>query len=625
MVSAQAVARPLLPDWFLAALLALATLALYWPATHHDFVNYDDDRYVTANVQVQNGLTFENLKWAFKNPVADNWHPMTVLSHMLVCQFFGVNPWAHHLVNVLLHAANAALVFVLLQRLTGARWRSLMVAALFAVHPLRVESVAWVAERKDVLCGWFGLLALIFYARYAQAAAAKRVRNFLLSPAYWLAWCCFALGLMSKPMLVTWPFVLLLLDYWPLERVASYKSNSTGTRPFNFQLSILNRLLLEKIPFFILSAAASVATYLVQQHGGALDMMQNLSLGARCANALIACCRYLEKIFWPANLSVLYPHPGVWPLLDVLLAGGFLLGLSAVLVMQWRRHPGLLMGWLWFVGTLVPVCGLIQVGLQSIADRYTYLPTLGILIFAVWGATELTSSWRHQTALLAAAGSAAVLLCAVLTRQQLAYWQDGETLFRHAIAVTENNYIAQYNLGVALDQKNQTDEAIRQYEAVLRVKPDYAGAHVNLGSDLDSRGQTDAAIREYQEAIRLAPDNTSARTDLGIAYFNTGQNEAAISQYQEVLRLSPDNPYARNNLGGPLYKLGRTDDAVHQFQEALRLKPDYVAAHLNLANVLAKMGSTNEAVRQYQEVLRLNPDHAEARERLAKILEPPGK
>ena len=617
-------ARPLLPAWLAASLLALATIALYWPALQHGFVNYDDDRYVTANAQVQNGLTLGNLKWAFLNPVADNWHPLTVLSNMLVCQFAGLKPWAHHLANVLLHAANAALVFVLLRRLTAAFWRSLAVAALFAVHPLRVESVAWVAERKDVLSGFFGLLALLCYARYAQAQPAKAKNSFLSSPAYWLAWLWFALGLMSKPMLVTWPFVLLLLDYWPLRRISNFKfeiSNSErGGRPAS-----LGQLLAEKVPFFILAAAASVITILVQQHGAAVETMQNLPFDARGGNALVACCRYLGKMFWPANLAVLYLHPGYWPVADVVWAGGFLLALSALLVVQWRRQPCLLMGWLWFLGTLMPVIGLVQVGMQSLADRYTYLPSLGVLVLVVWGACELTLCRQHRLVILATAGTVAVVLCMVVTRQQLNYWQDGETLFRHAIAVTEYNYIAHYNLGVALDQKGKTGEAILQYQEVLRLKPDYVRAFINLGIGLDKTGRTDQAIEQYQAALRLAPENVSARNNLGVALFKTGQTDAAIQQYQEVIRLAPDDASVRNNFGAALYSHGQPDEAVRQFQEAVRLDPNYAEARFNLARVLMKNGQMDAAIRQLQELLHQKPDYPEARERLHQALESQAK
>jgi protein O-mannosyl-transferase len=578
-VSAPVVDRSRLLVWLFGMLLVLLTMALYWPATRCAFVNFDDNLYVTSNVHVQSGLTWQSIKWAGLNIVADNWHPLTVLSHMLVCQVFGLNPWGHHLTNVLLHALNAGLVFALLQQMTGARWRSLLAAALFAVHPLRVESVAWVSERKDVLSGCFGLLALISYARYARdrrptaesgmqdsapsnTQLASRftfhVSSFKLQAGtfYLLSLFFFAVGLMSKPMLVTWPFAMLLLDYWPLGRIGERGMRNANSRitvhgsRFTLQVpgTAFLPLVLEKLPFFALAASASVVTFVVQQHGSSLAMGENLPLGARIGNALISYCRHLGRLFWPTNLAAAYPHPGQWPLGKVLLAGGLLLGISALVWMQRRRFPFLLMGWLWFVGMLVPVIGLVQTGGQAMADRHTYLPSLGVLILAIWGACEVTRRWRHQLMALSVAGAGAIVLCLGLTRQQLGYWRDSETLFRHALEVTESNLFAHYSLGLALGEKGQTDEAIRQYQEALHLKPDDTDLHNNLGNALAKKGKSDEAIRHYQEAIRLKPDYALAHYNLGIAFFVQGRNGAAIRQFQEALRLNPDLSGARNNL-----------------------------------------------------------------------------
>jgi len=574
-------ARSRFPEWLPVVLLVLVTVVLYWPATGCEFVYFDDPDYVTANLHINGGLNWESVKWAFLNPVAYNWHPLTVMSHMLDCQLFGLNPWGHHLVNVLFHSLNAALVFALLKRLTGAIWRSLLVAGLFAFHPLHVESVAWVAERKDVLSGLFGLLALIFYTRYAQAdKSASGATKARTVPAhappsatldYMLALIFLTLGLLSKPMLVTWPFVMLLLDYWPLAR---------------FRPGGVWRLVKEKFPFFALAAVAGVVAFMVQKQGGAVMASEALPFGARIGNALVSYCRYLGKMIWPGDLAVYYPFPGYWPLTKVLLAGGLLAGLSLIFLVKRRQYPFLLMGWLWFCGMLVPVIGLVQVGAQAMADRYTYLPSLGVLILSVWGGYELTRLWQHRVLWLSVAGLTAMAFCMVLTRQQLGYWKDSETLFRHALAVTENNALAHNNLGFALDEKGQTEDAISQYQEAIRLNSDYPDPHNNLGTDLVLKGRLDDAISQYQEAIRLNPDYADAHYNLGTSLGTKGQLDDAISQFQEAIRLKPNNPDAHYNLGITFGMKGQLDDAISQYKEAIRLKPDYPEARKNLMHAL---------------------------------------
>ena len=632
--------------WLMAALLVLVAMVLYWPAMRCDFVNFDDPLYVTENFHVQGGLSWAGVKWAFASTEqAAYWAPVMWLSHMLACQLFGLNPWGHHLINVLLHAVNTALVFLLFRRMTGAFWRSVMVAALFGLHPLRVESVAWVTERKDVLSTCLGLLALWAYACYAQKRSKARGQELSagsrrLALDYSLALLFFVLGLMSKAMLVTWPFVMLLLDYWPLER---FKSNRAWW------------LVVEKIPFFTLAAAMSVVTFITQQHGGAVAPIANLPWDMRVGNALISYCRYLGKLFWPADLAVFYPRHGYWPMEQVLLAAGLLLGITVLFIVKRGRYPFLLMGWLWFVGTLVPVIQLVQSGEQSIADRFTYVPSLGALILTIWGAYELTRRWRHQVMVLSVAGCAAIILCLGMTRQQLGYWKDGETLFRHSLEVTENNSLAHfnlgaalvdkdqigeaisefqealrlrpddaevyYNLGVALGKEGQTDEAIGQYREAIRLKPDFAKAENNLGDALLTKGQTDEATARLQEALRLKPDFAEAHNNLGKAFGIKGQFVEATSQFQEALRLKPDFAEAHYNLGTALLAQGQFDKAISQFQEAIRLKPDYAKAYNNLGNALSMTGQIVEAISQFQEALRLKPDFAEARSNLAHALE----
>jgi protein O-mannosyl-transferase len=630
-------ARSRFPVWLMAALLALVTMALYWPAMRCDFINYDDNLYVTENVHVQNGLTWEGVKWAFVNPVASNWHPLTVLSHMLDCQLFGLKPWGHHLTSVLLHSLNTVLVFLLVRRLTGATWRSFFVAALFGWHPLRVESVVWVAERKDVLSTCFGLLALLTYARYVEQSKVQ-----LVAPKpgeggspkskvfYRLALVFFALGLMSKAMLVTWPFVMLLLDWWPLQRVSSFKFpvSSPGPAPASTLNSDQSRagprlstLTFEKLPFFGLAAAAGVVAFVMQKQTDALAAAGNLSLGVRSGNALISYCRYLGKLFWPVDLAVFYPHPEFWPVRQVLSAGGLILGITVLFIVARRRYPFLLVGWLWFVGTLVPVIGLVQAGDQAMADRYAYFPSLGVLILTIWGGYELTRRRRQQVMALSAAGGVAIILCCGATRQQLGYWRDSETLFRHALAVTENNYLAHNNLGFALNEKGQTDEAINQFQEALRFKPDFAKARLNLGTALLKQGRIIEAINQFQEVLQQKPDHASARNNLGTAFDREGQTGEAIRQFREAIRLKPDYAEAHYNLGTALLKQGQILEAIQQLREAIRLMPDYADAHNNLGIALGMGGQIDEAVRRFQEAIRLKPDYIAARSNLVHALE----
>ena len=606
------VAQPRLSVWLIAVSLVMVTIALYWPATSHDFVNYDDPGYVLDNPHVTGGLTLEGIKWACLNPVVANWHPVTVWSHMLVCQVFGLGPWGHHVINVLLHAFNAGLVFAFLQGVTGATRRSLLVAVLFAVHPLRVESVAWVSERKDMLSAFFGLLSLIAYARYAEGRTQRRggrgswsLSHLPSSIFYLLSLCLFALGLLSKPMLVTWPFVMLLLDYWPLRRL---------------EWATLARLIGEKMPFFAFAVVASVVTFVVQTREGSVIEFENLGLGARGGNALISYCRHLGKLFWPADLAVFYPHPGYWAMWKLLLAGGLLLGISALLWIQGRRYPFLLMGWLWFCGMLVPVIGLVQTGAQSMADRHTYLPSLGVLILTTWGAYELTRRWRYSVLALSVAGGVAIVLCLALTRQQLGYWRDAETLFRHALGVTKDNQVAQRSLGDALDAKGQTDEAISHYQEALRLRPADALVHNNLGAALCKKGRTDEAIREYQEALRLKPDAALAHYNLGNIFLSKGQTDEAIREYQQAIRLKPDYADPHVNLGNAFNNKGQIDEAISHFKEAIRLKPNHADACYNLGNAFASRNQIDEAISQYRKALRSKPDHAGAHHNLAVAL-----
>jgi tetratricopeptide (TPR) repeat protein len=582
-----------------------------------DFVNYDDDIYVTQNQHVQGGLTRENVKWAFLNPINCNWEPLTELTHMADCQIYGLRPWGHHLTSVLFHAMNAALVFVLLRQLSGASWRSFLAAVIFAVHPLHVESVAWVSERKDVLSGFCGLLSLCFYVRYATKSGIGD---------YFLALSFLALGLMSKAMLVTWPFVMLLLDYWPLNRIQGFalfrqSSSARKSKPLRFR-----RLLIEKIPFFALVVAAMFIAVVAQKQEGALKDLKSLPLDARCGNAVVSYCRYVGKLFWPTDLAVIYPHPGYWKIGQVLFAGAFLLVISILFLVMRRRYPFLLIGWLWFIGTLLPVIQLVQMGGIAMADRYAYLPSLGILLVAIWGATELAGSrWRNGYLALFAAISVVIVLFMAVCRNQLVYWQNSEALFRHTVEVTQLNPIAQDNLGFALLTQGKFDEAIGHFQEAIRLVPEFVEAHMSLGSALASKGQGDKATREFQETVRLKPDWAEAHYNLGLMLKGNGQIEEAIRQFQEVIRLEPNNADAYNDLGNALDHNGQTDEALRQYQEAIRLKPDGAEAHSNLGAAFGKKGDVDGAIRELQEALRLNPNDVLTRYNLGTALHQKGR
>jgi protein O-mannosyl-transferase len=627
-------ARPLLPAWLMAGMLGLGTLALYWPATGLGFINYDDPQFVTSNAHVQGGLNWKGVRWAFGLNEGDYWHPLTWLSLMLDASFFGQKAGGFHFTNVAFHAVNCVLLFLLLWMLTGTFWRSVMVAVLFAWHPLRVESVAWVTERKDVLSGCFGLLSLIFYTCYAQREGEKAedssqqtegegsrsgVRRpgslphlpasifFLLSLGF------FACGLMSKAMLVTWPFVMLLLDYWPLGRMRI----ANGQWPMaNWKSPILWRLVREKIPFFASSGILCVLTYLTERgRQGAADFDEP-SVLLRLENALVAYARYLGKTFWPVKLAVPYVNPGHWSWLEA--GGSVLVVVGVCLAAFWlgSRWRFLLVGWCWFLGTLIPVIGLTEGWGTFMADRYTYTPSIGVLMLIVWGVCELTRSWRSQVPVLLVLGGVVMALCLILTREQLGYWQDGETLFRHTLAVTENNDVAHNNLGTALEKKGRINEAIRQYQEAIRLKADRVETRNNLGVALGRNGQMEEAVKQFQEAIRLKPGDAPSHNNLGGAFYQQGRTDEAIRQYQEAIRLNPDYADPHNGLGVALDKSGRIDEAIHQLQEAIRLKPDHADAHYNLGVAFYQQGRTDEAIGQFQEVIRLKPDHAEAHNNL---------
>jgi tetratricopeptide (TPR) repeat protein len=592
-----------LRTWHVCLVLGVAVAAVFSGALNCAFVDYDDGDYVFSNPAIQHGLTAHSARWALTTGAASNWHPLTWLSHELDVSLYGLHPAGHHLTSLLLHAANAVLLLLLLRRLTGALWRSAFVAALFALHPLRVESVVWVSERKDVLSGLFFLLTIAAWLRYAEEC---KMQNAKCKMFYAGALVLFALGLMAKPMLVTLPFVLLLLDYWPLRRQAG---------PV--------RLLTEKIPFFILAAASSVVTYRVQQQGGAVSGA--LTLGGRLANAVISCVRYLGKTVWPVDLSVLYPHPGHWPAGQVAAAAIFLALVTALVVWRARPQPWLAVGWFWFLGMLAPAIGVVQVGLQSMADRYTYLPLCGVFIMVVWGANDCLGGTRAGKTILAILGGLAVTACAVLTPRQVRYWQNSETLFTRAVAVTKNNYLACNNLGFYLSNQGQYASAIPWYQRALAIKSDYAEALNNLGFALDKQGHYQEAVAQYELALSADPKLTEAHNNLGNALASLGRADDAVREYQTALQENPRHAGAHNNYGIALAMHGRLDEAIAQFHLALASQENYPGAHSNLGNALAAQGKWDDAAREYAVCLAADPADPQARNNLGNVFAQQGR
>ena len=643
--------------------LALSTLVVYWPVTGHDFVNYDDTDYVTANPYVQAGLSAKGLAWVWHSDVARNWHPVTMLSHMLDCQLYGMRPGGHHLTSLLFHIANTLLLFLLLKGMTGCLWRSGVVATLFALHPLHVESVAWVAERKDVLSTFFFLLTLLAYGAYTDksrvqspkskvqgpkskvagvAATEHATRSTLHAPRstlpalphppasffYALSLLLFALGLMSKPMLVTVPFVLLLLDYWPLQRLhfpalpdsrvkvqgSGFKAPASAwsVQPAGLgQTAPFSRLCWEKVPFLLLGAASCVVTFQVQQSGGSVLDVNNLPVASRLANALMSYVRYLGKMLWPENLAALYLRKGPWPAWEVGLAAVALLAASVAVIWLSRSRPYLAVGWFWYVGTLVPVIGLVQVGMQSMADRYTYIPLIGIFIAVAWGVCELAGTWRVPKVGLGIAAAAVLATCMVVARKQIAWWKSSETLFQRMITAVPGNYMAHYNMGNLYSRQDKLADAVKQYEAALKAEPNYAEAHNNLGSVLLRQGRFDEAVGHYSDAVRLKPEYLYY-FNLANAQLDAGKAAEAMPNYRQALRLNPSSSQAHHNLGMALQAEGKGEAAMAEFRAALQLQPDYESAEHNLANRLADAGKVEEAMTHYLAALRLDPKHAES-------------
>jgi tetratricopeptide (TPR) repeat protein len=550
--------------------LVLLTLIVYRPVTGCGFVNFDDGLYVSSNRHVQKGLTWDGFLWAWQANVASNWHPLTMLTHMLDCEIHGMDAGGHHLTNLLFHLANVWLLFEVLRRMTGALWASAFVAALFGVHPTHVESVAWIAERKDVLSGFFFFLTLGAWHRWVRAPTIR---------SYLLAVLLFVCGLLSKPMLVTLPCVLLLLDLWPLGRlrageIRSFRDLWTGLRP----------LLIEKIPLFVLSAASSAVTVYVQQ--GSLATLHAVSVSRRVGNALVSYVVYVGKTFWPAKLAVFYPLPASVPSWKGLAAGALLVAITALAVWRLRRQPYLAVGWLWFLGMLVPVIGFLQVGRQAMADRYTYLPSIGLFLILAWGAREILGPDRRRQVVLAGGALAVIAVLSMTAHAQVLTWKDSLSLFSQALKATEKNYLAHLNVALALSRRE---------------------------------GGREEALHHFHEALRLHPNLAESHAALGTAYRRWGQNAEALPHLRRAVQLKPERHRLRHSLAITLEELGRKEEAKLQLRKALELNPRFTDAHFRLGALLQEEGKMDEARQHYERALELDPEFEEARRRLGEL------
>ena len=613
--------------WTINLFLVLATLIAFGQVGNHGFVNLDDNVYITENPHIQNGITVQGLRWAFTTGHASNWHPLTWMSHMLDVQLFGLKPQWHHLTNLLFHIFNVLLLFFVLNKMTKALWQSAFVAALFALHPLHVESVAWVAERKDVLSTFFWMLTLIAYGYYA---GNPRLKSYLVVMAI------FALGLMAKPMLVTLPFVLLLLDYWPLERFgkrelanavrkevsspvsARKKKGKTGkqTRKVTveiekpatreFQWALLRPLVLEKIPLFVLMALSCAATYIAQAQGGAVASIEVFALHIRIANAFVSYLIYIIKTICPYNLAVYYPHPASLPLWQVLGAVLFLVAITSTVIWASKRFPYLPVGWLWFSGTLVPVIGIVQVGGQALADRYTYIPSIGLFIMAAWGIPEIFKKRRYAKEVLAASSALYLLWLFFLTLTQAGYWRDSITLYDHTLNITENNSLIYNNRAKVFQDLGNYTRAIADYDRAIQINSNDARAFNNRGNAWSSLGNHARAIEDFDRALAINPLHAGAYNNRGLVYNVLGNYTRAIQDFDKAIDIDHKSAQFFNNRGFGYAVLGKNSRAFEDFNMAIEIDPHYAEAHYNLGIFYQNSGKYRHAIDYYDKAIENN-------------------
>lgn len=584
-------------------LVALIVI-VFGPLAKYDFVNVDDDLYTYKNRIVKEGLTPGGVAWAFQAIYDANWFPLTWISYMVDVEIFGTGPGGHHAMNVLIHTLSTLLLFLVLRGMTGATWPSAMVAALFGVHPLHVESVAWISERKDVLSAFFWMLTLWAYWGYARSPGLARYVGVLL---------VYVLGLMSKSMVVTLPLVLLLLDYWPLRRVQTRVSVSQGAG-INTAPATVKRLVLEKLPLLGLAITVCIVTFYGQARDGAVGTLEAYPVWTRVGNAVVAYASYLAKMFWPVKLAAFYPHPGAPPVWKFSAALVVLAAVSLAVLVAARRHPYGIVGWLWYLGTLVPVIGLVQVGNQSMADRYTYLPLVGVFIVIAWAGAELASSRPYAKTLLASAGVAAIVALTATASAQVKHWRNSETLLLHAVAVTEQTWLAHNNLGNVYLREKRIDKAQEHYREALKIKPDYVNALSNMGISLYEQGKYDASISYYKKALGFQPFRLDVHANIAAAYSRSSQFDEAIMHYRRVLEHHPENEWAHYDIANVFVSKGETAKALEHYREAARIRPNYAEAHNGIGACLEKQGQLDDAMQAYREALRISPGYTEARE-----------
>jgi tetratricopeptide (TPR) repeat protein len=588
--------------YFIYLALTITTLAVFWQVRSFEFTNYDDDKYVSQNNHISSGFSGDNLKWLFTRDIG-RWHPLTGITHMLDCKLFGLNPGGHHLTNLLLHIANTLLFFVIFKRATGALWKSAFVAALFAIHPLHVESVAWISGRKDLLSTLFWILTIGAYFRYVESRSLGW---------YAIAIVLFALGLLAKPMVVTLPFVLLLLDYWPLER---------------FEFKIPLRLIWEKVPFLIIAGFASIITFFLFRSVGQVQNIKALPLISRVNNAVIAYVKYIEKMIWPAGLAANYPYSeNTMPTWQIIAAAVLLLAITVRVILLGKKYKYLPVGWFMFLGTLVPVIGLIQINALSMADRYTYLSLTGLFIIVAWGTTELLAKWEYKRIVLSLSSVVVILVLSVYAWFQTGYWRNSINLFSHVLEVTSRNRLAYYNRGCAYYDKEEYDLAISDYSKAIEIESNDVKAYYNRGNAYaKGKGEYDLAISDFNKALQCDPGLVNVYQNMGKTLSLQGKLEEAAKNFREALSREPLNPELHSELGAILGRQGRLDEAVSQFNEALRIKPDFAEAHGNLGYTLLNQDKFDQAVTHLTRAVQLDPNSDKSHYYLAIALTEKGR